>query len=319
MSSELKFVGGLTKSLSATKSMGKRLPKEGMTIKLGAFNDDLHTVFSAAAKIAAECGVDGLAVRAVGGRNVADLETEEVRQISRDAKDHGIEIASIGSQFGRGFYLEDDDAATRAYDHLSRALRYADICGTPLVRAFGGWLRGQEPLAEWSRRPSYPEYLSKLVDRLTPAVRAAERAGAKLMFELEGASYVGTVAEAAAFFAAIRSDALALCWDVCNGWWSGELPLDGLRRLDSLPLADVHTKDVPALPNDSNVASFGRAVVGQGDIGYSRLLPELVRRGYAGYVTAERVHHPLKPEDNREAQNATLADINGLKAILGRS
>lgn len=290
-----------------------------MTLKLGAFNDDLHTDFAQAALFAAECGLDGLSVRAVGGRNIASLTGGEVRAIKHAADAAGIEVASIGSQFGRGFHLDDDDAAGAALAHLETALSHADICGTQLVRAFAGWLRGQEALPEWRRRPSYPECLPLLVDRLTPAVRMAERQQAVLMFEIEGASYAGTIAEARLLLDALNSPAVAICWDVCNAWWSGEAPNTGLAAFETVPIVDIHTKDVPARADDPGVASFGRAVVGEGDVGYPHLLPEVIRRGYDGWITAERVHHPLKPEDHPEAQQATLADITALTTIVRKT
>lgn len=285
-------------------------------MKLGAFNDDLHTDIRHAAALAAERGLDGLAVRAVGGRNVADLDTAEVPAISRALAGQGLEVASIGSQFGRGLYVDDDTAQARATAHLQRAIRCAEICGTPLVRAFAGWLPGQEALTEWRRRPDGSGWVERVAAALYPGVRMAERAGVTLMFELEGASYAGTVDEARTIFDALGSASVALCWDVCNGWWSGEAPFDGLARLGDLPVVDVQTKDVPAEEGDPKVASLGRAVVGQGDIGYDRLLPELMRSGYDGWVTAERVHHPVKPEEDLEAQGATLADIAALQQIL---
>jgi sugar phosphate isomerase/epimerase len=285
-------------------------------VKLGAFNDDLHTDFLHAAQIAVEEGLDGLAVRNVRGRNIAELDTAEVTGIRRIADDHGIEIASIGSQFGRGLYLGDAAAQAQAEAHLARAIRYADICSTALVRGFAAWLPGQEPLTEWTRRPSFPDALSALVDALRPSVRMAEKAGVTLMFELEGASYVGTVSEAIELFAALDSPSVALCWDVCNGWWSGEEPLDGYARLGQVRVVDVQTKDVPADPEDPRRALLTRAVVGEGDVGYPDILPDLVKGGYSGYITAERVHHPVRPEDDPIAQASTLSDIRNLNRIL---
>ncbi|MCW5951383.1 MAG: sugar phosphate isomerase/epimerase [Propionibacteriaceae bacterium] len=285
-------------------------------MRLGAFNDDLHTDIAEASVIAADLGLDGLAVRAVGGVNIADLDDAGVEYVYRSVRGHGLEVASIGSQFGRGLYLDDPDAISRGMAHLGRALRAAETCGTPLVRVFAGWLPGQEALPEWSRRPPYPECLERLVDVIAPAARAADRAGVTLMFELEGATYVGTVAETRQFFAALGSSAVALCWDVCNGWWSGESAAAGLAELGDLPVVDIQTKDVPAAAGAPLVPTFGRAVVGDGGVGYPWLLPAMIERGYDGWITAERVHHPVKPEENPEAHQATLADITALKSIL---
>lgn len=287
-----------------------------MNVRLGAFNDDIHTVFDDAVDIAAAAGLDGLAVRYVEGRIVSDLSAREVEVMARTAAEHGLQIASLGSQFGRGFYLEEPDAATRALREVERLAPLAEAADTPLIRVFAFWLSGQESLPTWRRRPDLPQVIDRIAQDLRRALAFAERMGMTLMFELEGASYVGTVGEARQLFAALDSPAAALCWDVCNGWWSGEDPSVGLSLLGDLPVVDVQTKDVPSLADDPSTPSFGRAVVGDGDVGYGWLLPDLISRGYQGWITAERVHHPLAPESDAAAQAATLADIDALRRIV---
>jgi sugar phosphate isomerase/epimerase len=286
-----------------------------VSFTLSAFSDDLHSEFEGAAAIAADRGLDGLAVRNASGRNVVDLRESEVRRIARTAEDVGIVVTAVGSQIGRGFYLDDDEQQSKSQDDLARALEYAEILSAPLIRFFALWLPGQEALETWDQRPDFPLCLPALVDRITPLVAMAARAGRTLMVEVEGASYVGQVAEARQLMKAIDSPALGLCWDVCNGWWSGERPRDGWASAQGLNIVDVHTKDVPARSDDPSRPTFGRAVTGQGDVGLPWLLPELLRSGYEGTITAERVHHPLRPEEHPEVQQATLDDINGIVAI----
>jgi sugar phosphate isomerase/epimerase len=288
-----------------------------MAVRVGAFSDDLSSEFLPACALAANCGLDGLAVRNVGGRNVVEADDGEVADIKKQADDHGLMIASVGSQFGRGFYVDDDAGAAAAMDTLRRALDIAHLLGSGLVRIFALWLPGQEELPEWARRPDPARYLDPVAARLRPAARLAEDAGVTLMIELEGASYAGTVAEADALIKAIGSPAVALCWDVCNGWWSGEDPLrTGYPIALGMPIVDVQTKDVPARADDPARPTFGRAVVGQGGVPYREIIPGLIAAGYDGYFTAERVHHPRKPEQETELQRATLADIAALQAIV---
>lgn len=286
-------------------------------MKLGVFSDDLATDFSVAARLAAGHGADGIGVRNVGGRKVTDLDLAEVRQIRRTAGEQGLEVAAVGSQFGRNFYLDDDEAQAAAEQLLERAIACADILGTPRIRIFALWLRGQDELPEWSRRPDLTPCLDRLADRLKPFIMTAERAGVTLMVELEGASYVGQVAEARLLLERMGSPSLALCWDVANGWWSGEQPWpDGFAAAQGLNIVDVQTKDVPADPADPARPSFGRAVVGEGDIPYPAILRALAQQGYDGYVTAERVHHPSKPEEQPELQRDSLADLGNLRRML---
>ncbi|VXC14578.1 hypothetical protein ARTHRO9AX_220079 [Arthrobacter sp. 9AX] len=286
-----------------------------MAYKLGSFSDDLHSQFEPAAQIAAAEGLDGVAIRNVGGRNIVDLPPEEVRRIGKYAREVGLEVASLGTQYGRGFYLDDADAQRHAESILAAAIGRAEILDTPNLRAFALWLPGQDDLSEWAHRPALEQSIDRLVQRLAPSIAMAERAGMTLMFELEGASFVGRVAEARYLFQALDSPAVALCWDVCNGWWSGENPLDGLAALQGLRTVDVQTKDVPALAGDASKASFGRAVVGSGDVPYDVIIPALIDSGYEGYFTVERVYHPQKPEDHPQLQQDTISDIHNLKRI----
>jgi sugar phosphate isomerase/epimerase len=285
--------------------------------RLAAYSDDLHTDFAAAARLAAELGLDAVGVRNVWGRSISQLDEAEVRLVKRTADDHGLAVSVVGSPYGRGFYIDADDAQREAEALLARMIRCADILQTPLIRVFALWLPGQEPLAEWPRRPRYPDCLDQLVERLTPSLRLAERAGVTMMFEVEGASYMGQVAEARQIIERLDSRAVALCWDVSNGWWSGEKPWpDGFQLAEGLPIVDVQTKDVYADSQDPTRASLERAIVGEGDLPYDRILPALIQSGYAGYITAERVHHPGKPEEDLTLQRQTLADIENLKRIL---
>jgi sugar phosphate isomerase/epimerase len=285
--------------------------------KVGAFSDDLVSDFEAAARLGAEAGLDGLAVRYVGGRNISDLEADEVRLIKRQAEAHGLEIASVGSPYGREFYIDDDDAQRAAEELLQKMISYAGLLGSRLIRVFTLWLPGQAELPEWTRRPAYPDCLDRLADRLGPSVEMAERAGVTLMLELEGASYVGQVREARQLITRLGSPAVALCWDVCNGWWSGEAPWpDGFAEATQVPIVDVQTKDVPADPADPARPTFGRAVVGEGDVPYRQIIPALIEAGYDGWFTVERVYHPLKPEEHPALQRDALADIRNLQAII---
>jgi sugar phosphate isomerase/epimerase len=285
--------------------------------RLAAYSDDLHTDFAAAARLAVELGLDAIGVRNVWGRNVSQLDDAEVRLVKRTADDTGLAISVVGSPYGRGFYIDSDEAQHQAEALLARMARVADILETPLIRVFALWLPGQEPLSEWPRRPQYPDCLDHVVARLTPSVQLAERTGVTMMFELEGASYMGRVAEARQIIERLDSPAVALCWDVSNGWWSGENPWpDGFRLTKGLRIVDVQTKDVYADSQDPARASLERAIVGEGDLPYDRILPALIESGYAGYITAERVHHPGKPEEDLELQRQTVADIENLKRIL---
>lgn|GEM_PF-2052106 len=291
-----------------------------MDSKISAFSDDLSSVFAQAAAVAAEAGVNGLALRNAGGRNVAALDSSEVAEIKRLADSHGLELSALASQVGRNSFLEDEGSAAKAAEQLRPIVDHASFLGTASIRVFGPWLHGKDALQRWAERPALRDRLDEVLEWFAPSVALAEDAGLTLMVELEGASYIGQVAEARELLLSACSPALALCWDVCNGWWSGELPLEeGLSRARDLPIVDVQTKDVRSQPGRPQSPTFDQVVLGEGDLPYAAIVRGLLARGYTGWFTAERVYHPRKPEENPILQRNMLADIRALRSLLANA
>jgi sugar phosphate isomerase/epimerase len=288
-----------------------------MDFKIAAFSDDLSSVFSEAAELGARAGLQGLAVRNVAGRPVTSLSGNEIRHVGRAAADAGLAISCIGSQFGRNHYVDHEDSPRQAATLLRDAVNCAEILETRYVRIFAPWLHGQDPLETWAVRPDLVRRLDRLAEWFAPSVALAEQSGTTLMVELEGASYVGQVEEARQLIHTVDSPALALCWDVCNGWWSGEDPLiQGWPSARGLPIVDVQAKDVRHQPNDASRPAFSQVVLGEGDIPYAQIIRNLAESGYGGWFTAERVYHPRKPEEDVSLQRNTLADIASLHQLL---
>ncbi len=286
--------------------------------KIAAISDDLNSDFSGAARVAADLGLDGLAVRHVNGTNVRNLGMDELRRIRHTADGHGLVISALSSPFGRNLHLDDDDEPARKL--LEHFIRQADALGTPLLRIFAFWVRGKDPLPEWSHRPFDGAFPAGLVERVSRFAEQAKRAGVTLMLELEGASYVGRVEEAARLLRAVNSDSIALCWDVCNGWWSGEDPWEsGWPIARTLPIVDVQTKDVAARPDDGANPTFEQVVLGAGAIRYADIVSALVGIGYDGWFTAERVYHPRKPEADPRLRADIASDIANLQRLVSNA
>lgn len=304
----------------STPDFSKRRRRLYVSYKTAAFSDDLSSVFAQAAALAGRAGLDGLAVRNVGGRNIAAIGDREVAEVKRVADAHGLEISALGSQLGRNSFLEEANSAQKAAELLRPVIGHAAILGAANVRVFGPWLRGHDPLERWADRPLLADRLEAIAEWLTPSLSIAEEAGVTLMVELEGASYIGQVAEARELLRYVGSPALALCWDVCNGWWSGELPLEEAWPLvRDLNIVDVQTKDARSQPGKPDAPAFEQGVLGDGDIPYPAIIGRLFEIGYSGWFTAERVYHPRKPEENPVLQQNTLADIRALQAMLAKA
>jgi sugar phosphate isomerase/epimerase len=285
-----------------------------VAVRLAAVSDDLSTDFLDAARCAAGLGLEGLAVRNIEGRGVLQLDRATLQGVRRIADDHALAIEAVTTQIGRGVAV--GEALGTELPLLERAIVCADILGAPVIRIFARWLVGQDAVGEWHRRASR-DVLERSAEALIPLAARAQSAGTRLMLELEGASCVGTVAEAVEVFGSVGSPALELCWDICNGWWSGELPWEqGWPVAQSMPIADVQAKDVCRSPEDPRRAGLTQVVLGDGDIPYRRIVSALVAAGYSGVFTAERVFHPLKPEEDPRLRAAIVADLEHLRDLV---
>ena len=282
--------------------------------RLAALSDDLSSNFRDAAKLAAELGLRGLAVRHVDGQNIGDLDRGSVRAVRRTADQHGLDISAVSSPLGRGLSLADD--AGPALSLLDKMMSYADVLGTNLVRFFACWINDKEGVGQWWDRPDLTVVLPRLAERVGTLAARAERAGVTLMLELEGASYAGQVAEARTLMAEVDSSSIELCWDVCNGWWSGEHPTSGLALALRLPIADVQFKDVRAQASNPARPDRVQVTLGSGDIDYATIISALRRNGYDGWYTAERVYHPRKPEAEPRLQEDMISDLRHLSTLL---
>ena len=265
--------------------------------------------------MAAELGLSGLAVRHVGGRNISELDRGAVTAVRRTADQYGLDISAVSSPLGRGLSVDADPAP--ALGLLDRMIAYADVLGTNLVRFFACWIPGKDAVQDWWERPDLTAALPRLLDRVGAFTDRAERAGVTLMLELEGASYAGQAAEAHTLMTEVGSPSLALCWDVCNGWWSGEHPVStGLELAMHMQLVDVQFKDVRARADDPARPELTQVVLGSGDIDYATIVSTLRRNDYGGWYTVERVYHPRRPEVERGLQAAIIADLRHLSSLL---
>lgn len=282
-------------------------------VRIAAINDDLSTRVEDAVHLAGAAGLDGLALRHLDGVPVDDVEPGELRRVRSLFEAHGLAVVALSSRIGRDCPVDADPSGVLS--HLDRIIARCELVGTDLIRVFGPWLSGQDAVATWWRRPA--PVVDQVVAWFSPLAERAVAAGMRLMIELEGASHIGQVAEAAAVLEALGSPALSLCWDVCNGWWSGEDPVPvGLTKALTLPLSDVQFKDVRALPGHPGRPADTLVDLGAGDVDYPSIVTALVAENYQGWCTVERVHHPRRPEAESPLQQATLRDIVHLKELL---
>jgi L-ribulose-5-phosphate 3-epimerase len=243
---------------------------------IAAITDEFSPDLAIALPAMRECGMTGVELRTVGGRNIVDLSDGEVEAVREAVR--GFEVVSIaspllkcvlpgGPEIDRRFE-HDVFASAHTFDDQTRiaqrAMAVAQMLGAPVIRVFSYW-RTVEP--------------SLCFEGVASALRGLADDAAKrdliIGLENEHACNVGTASEAAAILNAVRHPNLRLVWDPANALVAGER--DGYALLPGDRIVHVHAKDWRS----------GWCSLGEGDVGWPRQIAALQADGYAGWISLE--------------------------------
>ena len=234
----------------------------------------------------AALGMTGVELRVVWGRNIIDLDDDEVDRVRAAAERRGMRVLSIASPVLK-CVLEDgpaldpriqqDSFASRHtaadQDRLTaRAFEIAERTGARIVRVFSYW-RTVDPEACFDR----------VANALRDLADAAANRGLIIGLENEHACNIATGAESARLLAAVDHPALGLIWDPGNALAAGERPFpDGYRHVTAARIVHVHVKDALDRPGKPQWAELG-----EGDIDWRGQVEALRDDGYDGAFSLE--------------------------------
>ncbi len=220
--------------------------------------------------LAVTLGIGHLEIRSAEGANAVTLPVDRLRHIRALAEERGLTVAALASPLWKwcrpevtpgkvdSFGFPTQVPAEDRERWVDRALAAADILGTGRVRVFS--------------HLSVGEQTETFVDDplLTYALKAAERAGVRLLLENEP---VCTVAEPGPLLEVLREHTgLGLWLDLGNLYEVGHGTAAAVEAL--APYVEyVHVKDY--VPRDDGMKQFVAA--GAGDVPYADLLPVLHR------------------------------------------
>lgn len=266
-------------------------------IRPALFSDEVSQDFPDSVRLSAEAGAAGLELRGrLFGRSITQIDADDVSRIRAVCRRHSVEVAVLGSPVGK--CSTDDLEDQRAHHaHFRRMIELAEVLETPLVRGFALWRPGRDRATD-DQRPDLERFLPRIAEFLGPIVDLAGRAGVRFCLELEGATMVGTGAEARRVLDALgNSSALGVTWDVNNGLSCGEPPLpDGYDRIRGR-VYHVHVK-----PNPEG----SLATVGDSTLTYEEVFETLRADGYQGWASIEHWGSPA----------AMLEGVRELRALL---
>ena len=264
----------------AAKTVRSVIPVGAVTDEFSP--DDLEKSLGAMADL----GMTFAELRVVFGRNVIDLNDDEIDRARAMVEARGMRVLSIASPvlkctlpdappvaphiqqdvFGSAYTDADQPRLAR------RAFEIAERTGARMVRVFSYW-RTVDP----------EQCFSRVASALRSLADEAEQRGLVIGIENEHACNIATGVETARLLAVVDHPALRVIWDPANAFVAGETPFpDGYAKLPPARIAHVHAKDCHVR---DHAPVFGP--LGEMGIDWRGQMAAFARDGYRGGISLE--------------------------------
>jgi sugar phosphate isomerase/epimerase len=239
---------------------------------LSAFGDEIADDLGEQLRLLRELHIKHLELRRAWGKNVLQLDDDEVARVRLLCIEHGIAVSCIGSPVGKSAIA---DPIEQELSNLARVFQVAEAVGTRLVRLFSFYPPDTISYAH------YDNYVEAATSRLAQLTELAQRYGFTLLLENEREIVGDTPERCHAILRAIDSPQLRFLWDPANFVMVGvSQPTE--RGWPSLGpyVAHVHVKD-------ATLADASIRVAGEGDGQVGELLTKLQEASYQGFLSLE--------------------------------
>lgn len=256
-------------------------------ITVSAFADEISPEIITQAGLLKEESIRHIEFRGTGGKKVAQLSAEELREIKLYFDESGIKVSCIGSAIGKFPIIGDLSRHFDEYLHIQEVAKMLD-CG--YIRLFSFYCPEDKP----------PEaYADRVASELSRYAAEAKKAGLVLLHENEKGIFGDTVERCKWLFEACYSDHFRGVLDPANFVYYGIKPNEEAYPLLEPYLAGFHIKDaVREHDKFTNVP----AGAGQGQL--RELLRQIKLSGKPYTLALEPHLKPRSPETFRTAVQA---------------
>jgi len=292
--------------------------------RLAIINDEISADFEHACSVAAnDFGLSWIELRSMWGKNVIDLNTEEVDRARKILEKYKLRVTDIASPLFKIHWpgaptskegpKRDQFHADVDFKHqdevLARSIELCKAFQTDRIRCFDFWrLEDQKP------------WRDAINEKLRQAARTCRPHNIVLILENEMACNTGSGPEAIAVLNAVREPNFMLNWDPGNSaTFPGDTPYpDDYKKMPAHRIGHCHVKDTIRKAD----GKFEWAPVGGGVIDWVGQIKAFARDGYHLALSLETHWHGGKPEPGSNMgipEASSRASMKGLKEALTKA
>ncbi len=255
-----------------------------MDFKLGIISDEVSQDLTQALDLAASYRLDAVELRSVEDKLVHEYSVDGLRKIRARVQARDMEICALSTPV----FKCSLDNASEVEEHrriLQKALEAADVLGVDILRAFTFWKQG-----------CFEDALPKIVEEFGKIEPVVRRAGKTLVVEPDPSVYASNAGLLRQVLEQIDSPHVQALYDPGNHLFDpqGEEPYPYAYEHLHPYIRHIHLKD--ALKKDGDITAVA---LGDGEVGYEKLLPRLNQDGFNGYLVVE-THYRLNREMDEE-------------------
>ncbi|MEP6536959.1 MAG: sugar phosphate isomerase/epimerase family protein [Bryobacteraceae bacterium] len=281
-------------------------------LRIAAITDEFSPDLSIALDPMAAIGMTGAELRVVFGKNIMNLDVDELNLAKELLEAKRMEVVAIASPLLKCVLPSGGDVDTRfqqdifaskhTFEDQPRLTEHAFVVakkmGAPVIRVFSYW-RTVDP----------EKCFDGIVTALTNLAEAAAKEGLIIGLENEHACNIGTAAETARILDVVKHPNLKLVWDPANALVGGETPFPyGYGLLPKDRIVHVHAKDCHM---EGHKPVWGP--LGTRSVDWKGQIAALLADGYSGYLSLE-THWPGPHGNKLEGSVICGWNLRGLAA-----
>lgn len=262
---------------------------------LSAFGDEIDDDLATQLDLLAEEGVMHLELRSAWGKNVLDLNQDELLKARDLLLTRGFGVSAIGSPIGKSQIGQPREFEI---ERMQRAIAAARLLGTQRIRVFS-FFCGENP----------DQHRDEVIARMQLLADQAAEANMILVHENEKDIYGDLATRCHDLLTSVGSPALQAAFDPANFVQCGVKPMQEAWPLLANYSTHIHIKDAVFADNSVRPA-------GEGDGEIPELLAALNARSYEGFLTLEPHLKIAGPSGGFSGAEGMRVAIRALKKLL---
>jgi len=279
-------------------------------MEISIITDEVSQNFEYTLDFLAKLGVKNIELRSIWGKNVANLNKEELLKLSDLIEEKGLRVSALATPifkcplFDDSPILIDTDkffVKGDTYNEHMRMLRFsfklAKVLKTNRIRVFS-FLKVNNIKGAWQ----------EIVNRLQHAAFLASKYNLFLILENEHTCNICDTNLILKFFRSINYTNMKLLWDPCNSLIFGNNPIEEYRKIKKY-ICYVHIKNV--VLDDNN--SYKYTKISDGIIDYKTLICKMIRDNYKGCISLEP---HIKTTELKVKENIIKDSFTFLKKLM---